>query len=194
MGCDIHIYREKLVDGQWISGDKWKEEEEWDGRISWVCEEIGDNRNYHLFSVLARVRCKIKPPTISFQPRGLPLRMSKEVEREEDDWGGYSHSQSHLYLHELEELLDALQSSTIKVTGAKDHKSLSELQKSIASNAPDWSLLYPYCKWCSYHTNYEYFEVDVPADFLCGKQLQEIIDGLKEIGGDMQRVVFWFDS
>lgn len=192
MGCDIHIYREKLVNGQWIAGDAW-DEQIYDDERWWDHKEVGGSRNYHVFAVLARVRCD-QPPAVSFEARGLPLRMSEEVAREKARWDGDGHSHSHLYLHELEELLAILQSSTIHVVGMKDREGLAKLRESIASGSPDWDLLYPYCRWCSDSMNYEPFEVDIPAAFTTGKQLQEIIDGLKEIGGEMQRVVFWFDN
>lgn len=193
MGCDIHIYREKLVNGQWITGDTWTPPDpEWpEDRPSH--EEVGGNRNYHVFSVLARVRCD-EPPAVGLAPRGLPLQMSKEVAIEAQEWGCDGHSHSHLYLHELEELLALLNSSTVHITGMKRKEGLASLRASIASGDPDWNLLYPYCRWCSDEVNYEHFEVDVPAAFACGAHIQEIIDGLHEIGGDMQRVVFWFDN
>ena len=192
MGCDIHIYREKLVNGQWATGDAWTSEE-YDDEVSWSHDEVGGRRNYNLFSVLARVRCD-QDPAISFQARGLPLRMSAEVVRENESWGVDGHSHSHLYLCELEELLALLQSSTIRIAGMKSRKGLAKLRQSIASGTPDWDLLYPYWKLGIDAINYESFEVNVPADYLCGKQLKEIVDGLKEIGGEMQRIVFWFDN
>lgn len=192
MGCDIHIYREKLIDGQWVSADRWTEEKYDDDDSYWSHEEIGGGRNYAMFSVLARVRCQ-EPPDISFCAKGLPLRMSVEVERESQHWDSDGHTHSHLYLFELEELLALLRSSTIRITGMKDSAGLAKLRESIASGNPDWELLFPYLKW-STNINLEPFTLDVPADFLCGTQLEEIINGLREIGGDMQRVVFWFDN
>ena len=145
-----------------------------------------------MFSVLARLRCE-EPPAISLCAKGLPLRMSEEVTRESHYWKADGHSYSHLYLFELEELLSLLRNSTIRINGMKDSEGLARLRESISSGTPDWELLFPYCKW-STASNLESFAFDVPADFLCGTQLETIINGLKEIGGDMQRVVFWFDN
>lgn len=192
MGCDIHIFREKLVNGQWVSADQWTEEK-YEGEDSyWSHDEIGGDRNYAMFSVLARVRCA-EPPDISFCAKGLPLRTSTEVARESERLGGDGHSHSHLYLFELEELRALLRSSAIQVTGLKDPKGLVKLRESIATGSPDWELLFPYCR-ASSNRFLEPFTLDVPADYLCGTQLDKIINGLREIGGDMQRVVFWFDN
>jgi hypothetical protein len=193
MGCDIHIFRERLVNSRWTAGDAWTEKVSCLDKTYWHCEEVGGARNYQLFGVLARVRCD-EPLPLSFAPRGLPLQVSEEVAREAALWEGDAHNHSHLFLHELKELHCMMSAATIPVTGVKDGAGLAALRASIASSSPNWDLLYPYAKWTGNSIGWEPFSVDVPALFRVDPQLSEIIAGLESIGGEMQRVVFWFDN
>jgi hypothetical protein len=191
MGCDIHILREKLVNDQWITGETWQEPED-----DWCvpATEVGGGRNYKLFYCLARVRGDLDDTSNTFRPRGLPLQPAPESAAYARVWGVDGHSHSYLYLFELEELLASLKQSKIKVIGMKDLEGLQKLNDAIAAGDPNcWELLYPYCAWTN-SPKCVYFEVDVPGDFLVGEQLTKIINGLKEIGGDNQRVVFWFEN
>lgn len=189
MGCDIHLYREKRVNGKWVSADEWS-----DGYGEGVkdvpYEKRFTDRNYNLFAVLANVRTRETPP-YQFQARGLPLALSPEV-KAAFEMGG-DHSESHLYLHELKELRALLAEETYLVSGMKNKDELARLQVSIATGNPDWGLLYPYCQGTNDPTQVR-FAVEVPADFIVGDQLDRIIASLSDIGGDMQRIVFWFDS
>jgi len=114
MGCDIHLFVERKVDGKWISADRWTpneyagEEGEPD-----VCVEYENRfykgRNYNLFAILASVRNGVgfagwdtgdgfKPIAM---PKGLPSDVSAEVKAESDRWDGDGHSHSWLTLAEL---------------------------------------------------------------------------------------------
>jgi hypothetical protein len=193
MGCDIHIYREKLIDGNWVTADSWypcKYEENVSSH-----EEIGGGRNYALFYCLARVRQNGKGHKFSFSPRGMPLTASVEVLSDYKRWEGDGHSHSFLYLHELEELLDILDKNKVKVIGMKDKVGLQKFRAAIeAGESNCWELIYPYCSWSSDSENYEHFEIEIPASFQVKRQLCEIIEGLKNVGGELQRIVFWFDN
>ena len=192
MGCDIHIYREKLIDGNWVTADSWhpcKYEEN-----VFSHDEIGGGRNYALFYCLARVRQNGNGHELSFSPRGMPLAPSTEVLSEYKRWEGDGHSHSFLYLHELEELLSLLDKNTVTVIGVKEKVGLAKFRAAVATNEPGcWNLLYPYCSWSSDSDTYEGFSIEIPASFQVRGQLCEIIEGLKTVGGDLQRVVFWFD-
>lgn len=192
MGCDIHIYREKLVDGQWLTADNWKPREHDEGLSH---DEVGGGRNYALFYCLAGVRpCGSEHP-FSFTPRGMPIVLSAEVQRERERWDGDGHSHSFLYLHELEELLSVLDKSMVTVVGAKPKADLARLRSAIAANEPGcWDLLYPFLQVASDTDYFESFSIEVPASHCVRKQLCEIIDGLRAAGGDLQRIVFWFDN
>lgn len=108
MGCDIHLYVEKLEDGSWKSADKWMpipEDEREDYRDLTETIEYGtrlyNGRNYALFAVLGNVRnyWRIKPID---EPRGLPVDCSPQVRTESDYWDSDGHSHSWFTLEELQ--------------------------------------------------------------------------------------------
>lgn len=93
MGCDIHIWTEKQVDGRWTPADDLTGDESEYGR---KYAEIYEGRNYALFAMLAGVRngydiVPVRPP------KGLPVDLSPEVEA--DMW--VEHTPSWLTLAEL---------------------------------------------------------------------------------------------
>ncbi|MBR8025204.1 hypothetical protein KDX27_42480 [Burkholderia cenocepacia] len=74
MGCDIHLYREKFVNDQWLTADKWVAydygvddkgmEVPWGERFT--------DRNYDLFGLLSKGVRRVHP--FSFEPRGFAIR------------------------------------------------------------------------------------------------------------------------
>lgn len=194
MGCDIHLYREKQVNGQWVSADKWTAYDYGDDdkgqHIDWK-DRAFTTRNYELFGVLsAGVRSE---HPFSFAARGRPLVASPEVIAESDRWGVDGHSHSYLYLHELRDLAGFLEKATIHVGGMKDRNELAALHASIASGAPNWELLFPYCRSTN-DPKQDDFEIDVPASFYMGDSLKKIIESFDGIDGDNHRIVFFFDN
>lgn len=111
MGCDIHLFGERRVDGKWESVDEWVTED-FAGYIYTSVKRdarLYDGRNYDLFAILANVRngygfAGVLTGTgfipIS-EPRGLPTDVSPEVKANSMDWGGDGHSHSWLTLREL---------------------------------------------------------------------------------------------
>ena len=186
MGTDIWLYKEKKVDNEWVSADSW-EPSEYDGRLQ-LKNRNYDGRNYNLFGFLARVRCD---HSFSFQPRGIPLNMSLELEEYYKEWG--DHTPSYLYLHELKDAWNFIKDKTIKISGMKKTEEIKKLKESIESDQEtDWSLLYPYCGWTNAE-GHEDFSVDQPAQIALSG-LKQIIDSFVGIDGDNHRIVFWFDS
>jgi hypothetical protein len=196
MGCDIHIYREKLVDGKWVTGDTWTKHEECDNdeEAYWSHSEVGGDRNYSLFRALAQVRCYRDTPKASFPEMGMPETASKEVTREERRWDGDGHTHSHLSLNQLKHLQFFAKGEMVTISGFKFREDLDELNESIASGNPNWDLLHPYYENNPCDSRFKAFKIEVPVSYGYSAQLQEIIDGLEEIGGDDQRIVFWFDN
>ncbi len=194
MGCDIHAYREKQVNGEWLPADEWEpskyEDEAGRLRVDWDKQaDIG--RNYDLFGLLAKgVRREFDQ---SFLPRGLPVDVTAPVKAEADSCSGDAHNHSYLYLHEVKDFAKFLETQVVRIEGFKDRDELAALQASILSGTPDWSLLYPFNQGTN-NPRHVPFEIDVPASFKVGKGLQDIIDSFDGIEGQNHRLVFWFDN
>ena len=111
MGCDIHLYQEKRVNGKWVAADKWEIEREEGVESEHVPYEtrLYSNRNYRLFAVLAGVRngvgfagVKTSDPVIPMAlPRGVPDDACPEYKAEVERWGQDGHSHSWLTLHDI---------------------------------------------------------------------------------------------
>ena len=117
MGCDIHFYVERRVDGRWVSADTWtpnkyyKPGEDDGERPFEVAYEnrFYRGRNYDLFAMLADVRngrgfggVKTGEGFIPIcAPRGLPDDVSDEVRAERAAWDCDGHSDSWLTVAEL---------------------------------------------------------------------------------------------
>lgn len=194
MGCDIHLYKEKQIDGKWVTADEWTPydygedekgiEVEWKNRFT--------DRNYELFGLLCKgVRSE---HALSLSARGIPFDASPEVLQTSERYGCDGHNHSYLYVHELRSLVEALKVTTTRIEGMKDKGELEILKDSIASGNPDWSLLYPYCGWASNAEKYVEFSLDVPASFIVGDSVERIIAGFDGIDGDNHRIVFFFDN
>lgn len=84
MGCDIHSYAEKRVNGKWES----------------VAVSPFDWRSYGMYGFLADVRNYSAVPPIA-QPRGLPEELSFDTQKEYEHWDGDAHTASWLSLAEL---------------------------------------------------------------------------------------------
>lgn len=193
MGCDIHLYKEKNVNGKWLTADEWETEDYGDGEkwtdVPWKKRFTG--RNYNLFGLLSKgVRRHID---FGFEPRGIPFDVSNEVGEKSKSYDCDGHSHSYLYLHELISVRNYMQESTITISGMKEASQVDALKSSIDSGSADWNLLYPYCA----DTNapgYVDFRFDVPASFIIGNDIDEIIDSFNSIDGDNHRIVFFFDN
>lgn len=150
MGCDIHAYREKKVNGKWITADKWTPYDCGDGEVGNEVkydDRCFTGRNYHLFGLLSKgVRADFD---FSFQPRGIPSTASSQYIDEVNSWGIDGHGHSYIYLHELKDMVEFLETKTTEISGMKDREGLDLLKKSINSGNPDWSLLFPYCGYGS---------------------------------------------
>lgn len=108
MGCDIHLYTERLVNGKWQSIDLYDS--------SGDIVSAYNGRNYSLFSILAGVRASVENDPID-SPRGLPDDVSDTVKAEFDKWVGGAHTPSHFTLLELKryyaEHMSVLQSGLV---------------------------------------------------------------------------------
>lgn len=102
MGCDIHIYVERVA--RYVGTDDEQ------SAICLMHEDVCyDDRNYRLFSWLAGVRQYAEPGESDYieplsQPRGLPADLSPGVKRSIDNWGADLHSKTWFTLKELLEV------------------------------------------------------------------------------------------
>lgn len=102
MGCDIHTYVEKKVEGVWqpvIGTSKWLP-----NRLSIMDVAYRGGRNYDLFSLLADVRNYDNRLSPIADPRGVPADISPEVHAQYDEWNIDAHSHSYFTLRELLEV------------------------------------------------------------------------------------------
>lgn len=114
MGCDMHLFAEKRVNGKWHSLDKFTVNKDFDPD-----DKLGDReievlredrfytggRNYNLFCALAGVRSYefTNQPKIISPPRGIPNDCCEEVRNEIAYWTSDAHNISFLYQYELED-------------------------------------------------------------------------------------------
>jgi len=89
MGCDIHFFVERKVNGVWeLVGDR---------------DTFYSDRNYVLFSILADVRNgsgEYMRIPIS-EPKGFPDDMSQTIKSYDEQWSGDWHSKSYLTIKEI---------------------------------------------------------------------------------------------
>ena len=106
MGCDIHLYTEKLIEYEgvkfWWCVDHWKLDDWYADKSQphYTHIPIYYDRNYDLFAALANVRNSGYINPID-QPRGLPDDISEAVKKESDEWNGDGHSHSWLTAKEV---------------------------------------------------------------------------------------------
>lgn len=189
MGCDIHLYKEKKINGVWVTADsRWVDEYD-EGVKDVPYQDRFTNRDYNLFGAIAGVRHKYD---FSLKPRGLPFNACDEVKTVSDQWGRDGHSHSHLTLSELKDLWLFLSDKTLPISGMKHKDELAEFRKELEKEYPDYNKLYPYCQGTN-HRDYEDFKFDLQCTFILDgiKQIIELFDG---VDGDDHRVVFWFDN
>jgi hypothetical protein len=191
MGCDIHLYKEKKVNGVWVTADEFvKEYSDEPANVPW--EKRYTYRDYDLFGFLCEGVRRNNP--YAFKPRGIPFNVSLEVNTIYKVWGPDSHGSSYLNLSELKEAWLMLQDTTVKVSGMKDREGLRKLQESIDSDDDtNWDLIYPFCQESSDTVNNVDFKFDVPASFKLS-ELETIISLFNDVDGDDHRIVFWFDN
>ena len=91
MGCDIHMVVEKKENSKW--------------RCLLNPNESFRDRNYNLFAKLGNVRNYHEIIPLS-DNRKAPRDSCKEWKEYAKSWGSDLHSESHLYLYELELSLD----------------------------------------------------------------------------------------
>ncbi|MCY9511320.1 hypothetical protein M5W68_06935 [Paenibacillus larvae] len=209
MGCDIHLFVEKKVNGAWVAlkginepmiqylqtsllkckergaDTLWLEE--------WIKEEkektynfVDILRNYRLYAALADVRNYdgVKPIC---EPRGLPSDVSAVVKEQSDEWGRGAHDRSYLT---AKELLEFDWDQKIKFGGFVDDEQYSEFLKNGSPKQwyfaqRSWGKPYKPIQWTETLKDCvdTFYTWSIP-------KLIELADGDLE----SVRIVFWFDN
>ncbi len=210
MGCDIHLFVERLVDGKWChvpAPDRWDNDKlalvaSAAEVPSWARSWFGD-RNYNLFSWLAGVRNDGGKNTPLAKPRGVPRNASIEVRRERRRWGVDAHSASRFTVAELQAGLVGL---VVRYSGQVDEMTYLSWKVSKADFPDSWfgsssghdpvpELAYlngeraragrktaVVCHW------------SLPAE-RCFQRFASLVAELAKLGEpDSVRIVFWFDN
>jgi len=188
MGCDIHLYKEKKVDGEWVTADEWVDE--YNDGLDVPYEEQFSARDYYLFGFLAGVR---RANNFSLIPTGIPDDASENVKACYKRREGDAHSASSITLESLKWHWADLSGKVMTVSGMKDTEGLNKLARSIMGKGEtDWGLLYPYCQGTN-KDNYEEFSIDVPCHFKLSN-IESLINLFDDIEAEECRIVFWFDN
>lgn len=109
MGCDIHFFVERRVDGKWKTADEWQRGKYDATRIVPRGDGYYGNRNYDLFAILANVRngrgfagIKTGEGFVPMsEPRGIPDDACPEYRAYAESWGDDGHSHSYLTVAEI---------------------------------------------------------------------------------------------
>lgn len=105
MGCDIHVFVERKINGVWthvpeslgpISHLYTIHNMDYFNERTWRPE-----RNYQLFAILANVRNYGKAIVPLSSPRGIPNDVSNYVKKQSDDFDMDGHSHSYFLISEL---------------------------------------------------------------------------------------------
>jgi len=125
MGCDIHFYTDRRVDGAWHPVDVFKrdapDEDNKEGYLR-AASHLYNDRSYKLFAILADVRngrgfAGVKTGegfNPIAQPKGIPEDATAEYREVADSWGIDGHSHGYFTLREL---LDYNWTQTTKLQG-----------------------------------------------------------------------------
>lgn len=132
MGCDIHFYVERRVDGVWATADKWTNEHGY--KHVPYADEFYSDRSYGLFAVLAGVRNSHDVTPIA-EPRGVPADACPEYLEASGDGDGHSHS-----YFTVAELLAFDWTQTITYTGVVNPSAWARLRDYPAEGPSDWSV------------------------------------------------------
>jgi len=195
MGCDIHIYTEKKVNGKWINIDPLKFGYQTDNFDERIVSQTYHGRNYELFGFLAQVRSLQEN---GFEAKGFPSDASKQVKDSFKEWGCDAHTPSYLTLKELRKNLD----KTVSKSALFSVEQKKKVDKSIERGYPDWDSIYPCCEWSS-DTSLVKFNYNIPMNYIFKEFVETTIDHLNDYTWESKtskhdeksvRVVFWFDN
>lgn len=192
MGCDIHMYIEKKIDGKWIPAQGFMHVYSDDRTLDVPYADRFTDRDYLLFGFLAGVRdCTNQ----HFVPKGFPKDASKEVSGVYNGYGSDAHTPSYLTLKELQSVDWDNEMITIGREFLKHQ--LETFRKSVTEGTPHYDAITTWCSWASDKENWEYAEIEVPIKY----QFMNFYRFMNKLNSyDFRcneneiRIVFWFDN
>lgn len=216
MGCDIHMYLEKKIDGKWVSADRFRKDR--DGWIDIRREKrIYYDRNYLLFSVLAGVREPLPGVWQKYPVNGFPNDASPQVKQAYDQWGCDAHTPSYLTLKDLKEVNWVQTGVIVSFTVTERQKEIYEYFKNKALTEKPGepylinSFMYDTIKegWYSIletvmepkrELEFKTIHALVPLSLICDEFYYKVISKLEKMAKNLNlhhdeiRLVFWFDN
>jgi hypothetical protein len=215
MGCDIHMYLEKKIDGKWASAVPITKDKEGWFEINRE-DRIYHDRNYLLFSVLAGVREPIPGVWQKYKVKGFPKDADPMIKKIYKRWGSDAHTASHLTLKELEEVDWNKTGVMLSFDVTERQKEIYDYFKNKASTGKPGDLclidyfMYETIKdpWFSVletvmepkrELALKEIHALVPLSFVCD-EFEKVIWNLKDMAitenlkHDEIRLVFWFDN
>lgn len=99
MGCDIHFYVERRVDGVWTPADTWYEVYEGEGLNVPYDKQYYTDRDYELFGILAGVRRPQSAQPVAHE--GVPEDACPEYKALVERWECDGHTHSYMTLADI---------------------------------------------------------------------------------------------
>jgi len=129
MGCDIHLFVEKKVEGEWrpVKGPNPYLGFTKNKTAETVLKDWAyTGRDYDLFATLANVRNYARGIKPISNPKGLPENLSEVVRSEADKWECDAHSHSYFTLAELKKAKAKIKSEEFLDVTMKHLENLSQ--------------------------------------------------------------------
>jgi hypothetical protein len=207
MGCDIHFYVERKVNGVWEAVPDehgpihpYYSENNQNEALNINCWTVA--RNYSLFGILAGIRSNIEPIN---DPKGMPGDVSPFVKEEHLKWGNSAHTPSFFTLQELLNVKDEDYSIYLEVDPVNYKRFLNgEKEDLIGYYSRDMELisneemnrlikLSPFFGADRYVTEIKFSQ---KYSSIGGHFWNRIIPAMQKLDSDPSnvRMVFWFDN
>ena len=191
MGCDIHMYIEKMRNGKWVPAQGFVEID--DGVIDVPYNDRFSDRDYLLFGMLAGVRDSTNQ---MFEPKGFPSDASPELNAVYKGWEPVAHTPSYLTLAELNGL--NWDGSAIIIKRMFQKNQLKAFRNSVKKGDPDYSIIQSWCSWASDRENWVEAEIQVPMKYQFSRFYYNVVSRLhsydRRCNENEIRIVFWFDN
>jgi hypothetical protein len=200
MGCDIHFYAERKVDGVWQQALMPDKESKFEQTRFYY------NRNYLLFGLLAGVHNENVTPLVA--PRGIPEDLSKALKDNWDSGASDYHTPSHFLLSELLTFKESKIANTgyVNVLNYKKFKKVGypdtwryDIWMGSNKACVDNARMERVMKMAAFLGDVEYFtEIawEQPVKTIAPDFWEDALKRLQELDPNPENVrcVFWFDN